>query len=1400
MSNALQINGAQSEKQVKFAPMYVGRIFSGIWTNRSPLRDADTNRVQEKYYGPAGDAMIAGSNVEVTNRLTLSRRPGCPQYDSVNEYTDVLAMDEFRYSKALSDVWGTSTEQIDVMVDTAAALYANNSGNSTEVLAKSAGSGQSFMQEVGTQLYFGDGIDQKKWNQSLFTRKTANNSLGLNTNAYGFMNTNLIDSNGNIQQLIGTLIATINTVAISANVLTITLDKKLGDATQFPGPMFDNPGGIQAKGTQFMLWGFQGTAADFLNGATVALSTTTLANAVSLTFDFTHDTLASTSVTGYLQTESGLVSGVANSLLSAVAITAIMPAAVTLSAPGLTMGSTVPTYGSTVPSSSNNFQGSITIDGNSIWVNRGIPTQNWGLVAPTVVPVVQPNGSVSGYVPDTYFSPASIYQDTVSGYLWQISTPGIVGSGTAPSGGWPASPSVALKTSVVSLAITSSTSTIVVTVPYATPLTGTVTMLGLEPASFLNGVPLLITSSTHTTFTATYAYPVDYSVTIQSAGYVFSGGTTVADGAAIWTCIQTPTLTNAWQADYTYTPGTYIKAPNGPGGAPAFWLLRTNQGTSGIGQPTINVAGSPVMYGYTSRGTNGNVSLTYPATSPGETFDFASGGSAGHVASLLFYYDHFSDAYLYCTPISGAAIVGASYEVEAATPSWTFAAVYPITIPTAGTYTFSMQHNGGGMYAFKPTNGAGGSCTRTTGSFSPSAGQTTTIYGGYPTPCGTNNYASASLAAALANDISSWTFTAPGVYLLEIDWIAAQTGTANNMSFLCNGLNLAIEPTVSGATAPPWSVFLPAGIGATYNGVTDEIYFAQTASDSNGQYVWNNIGLVSTFDRTSMVGIYYTLPGTPIVDTFSDEEGAYATGSTGTTAPAWSTTPNTVVLDPNTPLSWINEGAVPIPATAAGKITATSAQGWIWALALVNTLDNTVSNIGPLSVQSGPLVNAAPTFAPGSGLATSEIDPQADYVAIFRTADGQPLELLLAGFGNTIYTVPLNQYLLNGYIDTTPDVDLDTSAVAPAAYENTPPLPGAVNLVYHLNRLFYSIGNTVFYTSGPLDPVGNGINGFGPNNYDIMPSTVKRLVPTAIGLLVFTVSDIYKIPDNNGVILPSVIWVGGIGISSYNALDYNGPSIGFFTTDSQFLTLTPNAGMSTASVPIADQLVLNNATPGQDWNPANVYVAHYVNGPDMGWFVSDGTYGWFRLISNAAPESGSMSWSPFATIQGGVGAIKAVEVSPGAHRLLLAPTGVGYIMNRDVLATTDNGTTGSNGTPYPAYAVFGSYVLAQPGQVAQVAFVTTKSVAVGSPLVLGLLIDEALPYYKGSFEILKNCTNDPPTLKPSKSWYTQRFYLSDMPDEAAACTDMQIMVQWPAEAALNELQTFTIFGCYVQEE
>jgi hypothetical protein len=143
--------------------------------------------------------------------------------------------------------------------------------------------------------------------------------------------------------------------------------------------------------------------------------------------------------------------------------------------------------------------------------------------------------------------------------------------------------------------------------------------------------------------------------------------------------------------------------------------------------------------------------------------------------------------------------------------------------------------------------------------------------------------------------------------------------------------------------------------------------------------------------------------------------------------------------------------------------------------------------------------------------------------------------------------------------------------------------------------------------------------------------------------------------------------------------------------------------------------------------------------------------------------------------------------------LLLGPVGTGNILFRDLNVNTDGGVA------YPCYAVLGSCVLSQPGQYAVVPFITTESVGTGVPLVISVLIDEALPYYKGPFEVLKKWVNDPPNLKPSISIPAQRFYLSDdtMP---ASMRSMQIMFSWPAQNVPSELLSTTIFGGYIQEQ
>ena len=175
MANNLAIAGAQDSKPSKFASLYTGRWSSGIWTNRSPLRDATTSRIAEKYYGQAGDALIAGSNVEITNKLTLARRPGTSIYDE-NSYTNVDRFYEFR-------LFDQNTEEIILMIDQANALYSLSGGTKTLVWTKSAGAGQTYMQSVGNTLYFSNGVDNKKWLQTLQVWQASHN-YGLGTTPF----------------------------------------------------------------------------------------------------------------------------------------------------------------------------------------------------------------------------------------------------------------------------------------------------------------------------------------------------------------------------------------------------------------------------------------------------------------------------------------------------------------------------------------------------------------------------------------------------------------------------------------------------------------------------------------------------------------------------------------------------------------------------------------------------------------------------------------------------------------------------------------------------------------------------------------------------------------------------------------------------------------------------------------------------------------------------------------------------------------------------------------------------------------------------------------------------------------------------------------------------------------
>jgi hypothetical protein len=205
-------------------------------------------------------------------------------------------------------------------------------------------------------------------------------------------------------------------------------------------------------------------------------------------------------------------------------------------------------------------------------------------------------------------------------------------------------------------------------------------------------------------------------------------------------------------------------------------------------------------------------------------------------------------------------------------------------------------------------------------------------------------------------------------------------------------------------------------------------------------------------------------------------------------------------------------------------------------------------------------------------------------------------------------------------------------------------------------------------------------------------------------------------------------------------------------------------------------------------------ISWYLTGADSG-----AGAGWFRMNQTSAPETG-LNWSPFAAINqvadetlAGCSAVQSIEVSPGIHYLLVGPHTSGPILRRDLSVYTDNGT------PYEAYATIGSLVLAQPGQLAGVGFITTDCPAAGTSPTPSVWMDEnSIAAGAPAGSVLAAYVNDPPQLAASTTFLGRRHYLAQT-QEPAWCRSMQVKFAWPAVASPDELYSYTIFGNVYEE-
>ena len=615
--------------------------------------------------------------------------------------------------------------------------------------------------------------------------------------------------------------------------------------------------------------------------------------------------------------------------------------------------------------------------------------------------------------------------------------------------------------------------------------------------------------------------------------------------------------------------------------------------------------------------------------------------------------------------------------------------------------------------------------------------------------------------------------------------------------------------------------FMCTTAGTTSATTTGNLTWALSGTVNDGSVIWTFIGLqvkrgastlspsitttaftAGSIGNTQAVSPYgspaiYSPASALIDDSLSSGSGPgnyqqiILAGKSGASHPTWPTDvgdKGTTTVDGGA--NWLSQGQ------ASGAL---STGYWTYAYAYGSSTTPDISSASPLSV---PIIEAPSSYISISGAGTTQ--PGVDEIIIYRTLR-QSTNVVVTGVN--LHQIAILPIPANGgswsYVDSSQDPPDPSSTMnlftfADTVGTNTPAPLQLTNFVYHLGRLWGSVGNVVYASAGPdVINSGNPFTAFPPDNFFTFPAGVVRMLATPQGLLVFTTDQVQII---NGLgasassgfsgfstFIPNV-YTNDVTLGNYDGLTTDGSTIYIYTVDNNVVSISPS-GLSWLSSPISNKLQssfqLKDGTT-VTFSPLAATLSWYINGDDYGLFLSDGTYGWFRMMPSTAPDAGNMVWSPFAKISGGVSVVQYLETDiNGTHNLLIAPGVSGPILKRDKSVFTDNGTT------FSWYATIGSIILAHPNEIALLQAIVIDSVKTGSHPTITVWYDEINS--SGTNVTYTNPVYDPYSTPVSTTVNADRFYLSDV-SSVAVCRHIQFSINFPAENFGNTVLATTIIG------